>query len=297
MHHPNKSAPLHCQLKLFLLLLAATCALATAQSPVPPIQQTAPPTGWKIFPTPAEDSDAIRCANFSLPEQVSLSDAGTLQITQLPRRAKETPPPELPPGANSMPGMTAGLKGRESILKVQNGWLLGFDQGEFGGGLSFMDANGKVTLLSQENVHGFVETSQGVMIFVGLAHLTLDSGSVEIARYPITADTKVHFLAPLDGAPQAFTKTSPDEALVATTHGISRITSSGAYATLTHSKFAYLYPNSIVSAPDGTIYAGMRLFVVRLAPTSKPGEYTEQWLVPEGCQQFHRDGFTCACSK
>ena len=107
----------------------------------------------------------------------------------------------------------------------------------------------------------------------------------------------MHSLAPLDGAPEAFTRISPDEVLVVTTHGISRIASSGAHQTLTHSKFAFLYPNSIVATPEGTIYVGMRLFVVRLVPTSKPGEYAEQWLVPEDCEQFHREGFTCACSK
>ena len=69
------------------------------------------------------------------------------------------------------------------------------------------------------------------------------------------------------------------------------------HQTLTHTKFAILYPNSIVVTPEGTIYAGMRLFVVRLLPTSKPDEYTEQWLVPEDCEQFRREGFTCACSK
>jgi len=117
------------------------------------------------------------------------------------------------------------------------------------------------------------------MIFVGLAHMMLDSGQVLIARDPISADTKLHRLAPLDGAPNAFAKTSPDEALVVTTNGISRITSSGAYQTLTHSTFGHLYPNSI------------------LVPTSKPGEYTEQWLVPDGCEQFHQEGHNCTCSK
>jgi len=84
--------------------------------------------------------------------------------------------------------------------------------------------------------------------------------------------------------------------LVVTTHGISRITSSGEHQTLTHSIFATLYPNSIVVTPDATIYVGMRLFVVRLVPTSKPGEYTEQWLVPEDCKQLRMEGYTCSCS-
>jgi len=276
-----------------IMLLAATVATCFGQGGIRKPDLNALPSGWKVFPTPAEDSDVMHCANVSQQVQVSLSDAGIVEIVQLPRRAKAIPPPELPPGTTLQPGMA----GYESLLKTQNGWLMGFDRGEFGGGLWFVDANGIATQLSKENVHGFVETPPGVMIFVGLAHMMLDSGQVLIARDPISADTKLHRLAPLDGAPNAFAKTSPDEALVVTTNGISRITSSGAYQTLTHSTFGHLYPNSILATPEGTIYAGMRLFVVRLVPTSKPGEYTEQWLVPDGCEQFHQEGHNCTCSK
>jgi hypothetical protein len=234
----------------------------------------------------------MHCANFARQQQVSLSDAGTLQIVQLPQRASPIPPPELPAGAKRQHGMF----GYESILKVQNGWMLGFDGGEFGGGLWFVDANGTATQLYQENVRGFVETSRGVMVFVGVAHMTIDRGEVLIARNPVTADTKLEMLAPLDSAPETFTQISPDAALLVTTHGISRITSSGDHQSLTHSKFAILYPNSIVVTPDATIYVGMRLFVIRLVPTSKSDEYTEQWLVPEDCEQFHMEGYTCSCS-
>jgi hypothetical protein len=297
MYQSRKSAPLHWHLKLFLLCISAAAVFATAQSPANPpdhsIQQGALPAGWKVFPAPAEDSTVMHCANFSQQEQVSLSDAGTLQIVQLPRRASPIPPHELPAGAK----LQKGMFGFESILKTSTGWLLGFDGGEWGDGLWFVDANGKTSQLYGANVQGFVETSRGVMILAGVAHMMIDEGRALIARYPVTAETTLATLATLDGSPQTYTKLSPDAALVATTHGISRITSAGDSQPLTHSKFALLYPNSIVATPEGTIYVGMRLFVVRLVPTSRPGEYTEQWLVPEGCERFHSEGFTCSCSK
>jgi hypothetical protein len=56
-----------------------------------------------------------------------------------------------------------------------------------------------------------------------------------------------------------------------------------------------LYPNSIVSTADGTIYAGMRFFVARLVPHS--GKYAEGWLVPSGCAKFHIHDFDCICTK
>jgi len=174
-------------LVLLVFLAAATACSGQGGATVP--APNAIPAGWKVFPTPTENSETMLCANYAQPEQVSLSDAGALQIVQLPRRAKPIPPPELLPGENTMPGMAAGISGLRSVLRVENGWLSGFDQGEWGGHLSFVDANGKATELYQENVRGFIETSRGVMVFVGLAHLTLDAGEVLIAEYPITAET------------------------------------------------------------------------------------------------------------
>jgi hypothetical protein len=279
-------------LLIVIVVLAATATACFGQGGVVTPSTNSLPAGWKVFPTPVDNSDVMHCANFARQQQVSLSDAGTLQIVQLPQRASPIPPPELPAGAKRQQGMF----GYESILKTSTGWLLGFDGGEWGGGLWFVDANGTATQLYQENVHGFVETSRGVMVFLGVAHMTIDEGRVLIARNPVTADTKLEMLAPLDGAPETFTKISPDAALVVTTHGISRIASSGEHQTLTHSIFAILYPNSIVVTPDASIYVGMRLFVVRLAPASKPGDYTEQWLVPEDCEQLRLERYTCSCS-
>ncbi len=280
-------------LLILLVVLSAAATACFGQGNAITPGPNALPAGWKVFPTPAEGSDVMHCANFAQQQQVSLSDAGVLQIVQLPRRASPIPPPELPAGAK----LQKGMFGYESILKTSTGWLLGFDGGEWGGGLWFVDANGQVSQLYRENVHGFVETSRGVMVFIGVAHMTIDEGIVLIARYPVTADTKLETLAPLDGAPETLLKLSPDAALVVTTHGISRITSSGEHQPLSHSKFAILYPNSIVSTQEGAIYVGMRLFVVRLVPASKPGEYAEQWLVPEDCEQFRMEEYTCSCSK
>jgi hypothetical protein len=249
------------------------------------------PAGWTIYQTPTDGNDSLRCANYSQKEwRVSVSGTGKTQITpsQPQRKSSE---PDLPPGVK----LQRGMVGLHSSLRVSNGWLLGFDGGEFGGGLWLAASDGKAQRLSEENVHGFIETSRGVLIFVGLDHLGTDSGKVLIAPYAVTSKSDLRTLVDLDGAPGAFTKLSADTALVVTTHGISQITSAGVSKKLLSRNFGMLYPNSIVSLPDGTIYAGMRLFVVRLVLRS--GDYTEEWLVPQGCEKFHVQGFDCACSK
>ncbi len=221
---------------------------------------------------------------------MSLSDDGKANITPLPQPHRKPSGPELPPGVK----LQRGMVGKLVTLKLQNGWLLGFDGGEFGGGLWLAAFDGNTQQLSEENVHGFIEASQGVLIFVGLAHMVIDSGKVLIVPYAIASKTDLRTLVNLDGAPGAFTKLSADTALVVTTHGISRINSSGVTERLLSRNFGMLYPNSIISTADGTIYAGMRQFVVRVVLHS--GKYVEEWLAPNGCAKFHIHDYDCICT-
>jgi hypothetical protein len=276
--------------RVLLLSTFATACFGSSAAQLP--ASNSPPSGWTIYQIPTDGSDALRCANYSKKEwRVSLLDTGQANIALLSEPHTKSSGLELPPGVK----LQRGMLGHRSNLRVKNGWLLGFDGGEFGGGLWLATLDGKTHLLSEENVHGFVETTQGVLVFVGLDHMDTDSGKVMIVPYAITSKTDLKTLVNLDGAPQAFTKLSADTALVVTTHGISRITATGASERLLSRSFGMLYPNSIVSAPDGTIYAGMRLFVVRLMLRS--GGFTEQWLVPEHCEKFHVQGFDCVCTK
>jgi hypothetical protein len=191
---------------------------------------------------PESNSSVMQCANYSgLEWRVSLSEAGIAQIVPRPK-PYGAGSSKLPAGVKRQNGMI----GAESTLKLKNGWLLGFDAGEFGGGLWFADVDGKNQELYNENVRGFVETQQGVLVFVGLAHMGLDSGKVLIVPYKITAQTDLRTLGELDGAPEAVSKQSDDTALVITTQGISQIASSGVSKTLLHRRFSGLYPNSIV---------------------------------------------------
>jgi hypothetical protein len=80
-----------------------------------------------------------------------------------------------------------------------------------------------------------------------------------------------------------------------TTHGMSRITKSGDVQSLANlpnwTKFQYA--NSMVIASDGSIFIGMRMFVVKLRPDE--GQYKEEWLLPAACREFCLDGTNCIC--
>jgi len=99
----------------------------------------------------------------------------------------------------------------------------------------------------------------------------------------------------LDGAPEAFTKVSDDTILVVTTRGVSRISSSGGSELLLRRDLGVLYPNSVATTPDGVIYIGAALFVIRLSPHAR--EYLEQWMLPDSCTHFEIQGLDCVCEK
>jgi len=261
------------------------------------VQAQSLPSGWTPYPTPKSGSETLRCANYSIRREwrVSVSN-GTLEIAVIPferggAQSQVFNKQELPAGIQRVKGMV----GLQSTLKLQNGWLLGFDGGEFGGGLWFASDDGTTQILNRENVHGFVTTPQGVLVLAGLAHLTLDSGKVFIAPYVVKSSSDVKLLVDLDGAPQAFTKVSDDVMLVVTTRGVSRIRSSGGSELLLRRDLGLLYPNSVAATPDGVIYVGARLFVVRLSPHD--GDYIEQWMLPDSCTHFEIQGLDCVCEK
>jgi hypothetical protein len=251
------------------------------------------PAGWVVYPAREPNSEAMQCANYSRLEwRVAPSETRAPQITLRPQPyGSKSSKLELPYGVKAQRGML----GVESSLKIQNGSLLGFDGGEFGGGLWFAGLNGETQQLSAENVHGFMETPQGVLVFVGLAHLGLDSGRVLIVPYAVKSPTDLRTFAELDGSPEAFTKLASDSALVVTNRGISRISPTGLPEPLITTRFGGLYPNSVASTANGDIYVGMRLFVVRVVNES--GKYNQEWLVPESCKHFKVRGLDCICGK
>ena len=275
-----------------ILLWGTVAATCSGNSDAQTTVFEAIPDGWITHQTPIDGSDALRCANYSRKEwQVALSNVGTVLNEQNPVTVGKARATQLPSGVKSQPGMV----GDHVTLKLKNGWLLGFDAGEFGGGLWFATFDGQAQRLSSENIHGFVETSRSVLIFVGLDHMGFDSGKVLTVPFALKTEADLKTPVDLDGAPGAFTKVSADSVLVVTTHGVSRISSDGSVEKVLSRKFGMLYPNSIVSTKDGAIYTGMRLFVVRLVPTS--GQYKQEWLVPKGCAHFQIHDYYCICTK
>ena len=63
-------------------------------------------------------------------------------------------------------------------LPLSGGTLLGFDAGEWGGRLIFLDQQGQTTLINEDNVSGLAKVGAHVLVFSGLAHMSMNTGSI-----------------------------------------------------------------------------------------------------------------------
>jgi hypothetical protein len=82
--------------------------------------------------------------------------------------------------------VTVTVKGKSDPLqnepprgvKVEGGWLVAVDHGEWGGSITFVDAEGNPRALEDANTEAIYKTEQGIFAITGLAHLSGNHGFV-----------------------------------------------------------------------------------------------------------------------
>jgi hypothetical protein len=162
-------------------------------------------------------------------------------------------------------------------LAVEGGFLVGYNSGEWGGGVLWYDSNGTLRqTITRENAVRFVETRYGLMAFTGLAHLTQDAGHVLHLVY--TGRSWRSRALDLPGSPRAIRLDSDGSVLVVTARHLVRVLEGSRVARLHTGRWGGLSPTSIEEDVDGALYIGMRSVVARLRPTLRG--YTEEWLAP-----------------
>jgi hypothetical protein len=222
---------------------------------------------------------------------VSLDGEG-LQIRLDKKRDHQDPLPAQIQSKN----VAVGSKADRHVIRVNDGWLVGMDVGEFGGGLWWFSADGQRNKkLLDENVVGFANSSKGVLVLVGLAHMTLDDGKILRITDGVAGNRKLEQLVDLGSAPATFAIESPDALIVLTTTGLVRVRTSGQKENLLRTEYESLYPTSMTLSSSGLIYVGMRQFVTRLTPTGNT--YQEEWFVPADCTKFSIRDFDCVCAR
>jgi hypothetical protein len=145
--------------------------------------------------------------------------------------------------------------------------------------------------LSNENVHGFVNTSIGTLAIVGLGHLGTESGQILKITDDKAGKRKTEIFADVKSAPAAFVAESPDSIIILTTFGLVRVKTSGSVEDLLRTNYRDLYPTSMTLSASGVLNVGMRHFVTRLTPTGN--SYEEEWFAPADCTAFTTPDCVC----
>jgi hypothetical protein len=279
-------------------ILVVLCAIIVSAQGVGQLsaqQSTDVPQGWYVYSDEelksASASDR-RCFNYSRREWRVTVEQGEAQLTETRKVQLETP--DLPPRLVYQQGMTK----LRSATRLNGEWLLAYDGGELGGGLWLTNEDGsEAKRIFNSDVQAVVALEKGVLILSGLDHLGDDVGGALVYSSPRSMNMTLQETIKLDGAPSAFAQEIDGSVVFVTTHSLCRFTKTGELKILhTFPRWiAQQYPNSMAITADGSIYVGMRMFVLKL--TDRGGEYSEEWLLPNDCRKFYLDmtKVGCAC--
>lgn len=169
--------------------------------------------------------------------------------------------------------------GKQVNLKIKDGWLIGFDGGEWGGTLFWFNEDGtEYKRVAGGNIKNLFEIDGKIYFTSGLAHLGLSYGNIsqiEKVGDEWIVDKKVE----LPHAPSTATLTKDNEFLIVTSEGLIKVNENFEIETLVEKGFwrIYLYSNSMITK-DQYFYIGMRggILKVQLDDISN-----QEWLTEE----------------
>lgn len=168
-----------------------------------------------------------------------------------------------------------------ATLKVADGWLVGFNDGEWGGALYWFNPDGTAKYkISHGNIVGFVQTSNGIFAISGLAHLGLSEGNIlSISQSSNRAPWETTTRWRLPQAPRAIVQHPDGNWLIVLSDSFVSATLDGKIKTLIkEARWWNFSPNSMVLSDDArTAYIGMRQFVAKV--TLKNGRVS--FFVPD----------------
>lgn len=192
------------------------------------------------------------------------------------------PKPSFVPKASQwIPGAQRSYKfvGGQAYLPTDDGWLVAFNQGEFGAALYWYGKEGKTSYkVSDHQVEAFVSNTKGIFAVEGLAHLVTNRGSIiRISRAHKASSWRAETFAELSSAPRAAASTKDGTLYVVLSDGILTVTPKGDMTPLIHGDL-WLggAANSALLSPDeSTLYVGMTQFVLEVNLRSRQHRYLQ----------------------
>lgn len=272
------------------LVLWVVFAACNATAPTTPIANTGGqqisvvPDGWVAI---EPDEERLRCANYAN-DEYAVTVRGGLTFAEKKQHEPDTGP------ALSFTPKTSGVRGRRHVLAVADGFLVGFDAGEWGGSLWWYSKDGAQSVkLADENVHGLVAMGPDLVGSIeGLSHMGTSEGSVRWIEHG--AAWKSGALTVLDAGPSTYVAAS-DAIYVLTTKSLVRMGKDRKAVVIQPVKTASMYPDSMAIDAAGELWIGMRQFVVRMTPAG--AMYKTTWLVRDSCVRAAVRDLRCVCAR
>lgn len=230
-------------------------------------------SAWHQATAPKEGSAELHQANYSRQEWGVTLAQGQPCAFLLNRGERHADLPFRLP-------INADYRGRQFAVRVADGWLVGFNAGEWGGHLWWFSPDGRRQYkVSDDQITVFVQTPMGLLAPEGLAHLSLSRD--KIVRLTRTAQGRWQSadFAALGDAPYAAAVDTDGSLMVITSRKLVRVLPTGEVKVLLQNGVWWgLYPSSMVRHSAGDFYVGMRFYVVHVR-TGPTGTRLD-WLLP-----------------
>src|SRR5262249_8549827 len=140
---------------------------------------------------------------------VLLVDGRVCAVPHDPQAPPPGPHPQFSTDTDEMKGATA-------YCAVDDGWLVGYDHGEFGGALFWFSTDGaQHEKISDHQIVDFLPGKDGVLAIEGVAHMSISAGSLlRIARPAPGWHWVAATLTTLPAAPRAVVRRADGTLLV-----------------------------------------------------------------------------------
>jgi hypothetical protein len=227
---------------------------------------------WKAYDIP--DKALLTDYNYSLDDWLVYAKDDSVYITDNRKGLAEVLLPfKVTLSFNDQPFQG----GKKSVLKVSNGYLVGFYRGEWGGDLFWFSDDGKDCYkISDHRIVQFLIRGNKIYAIEGLAHISSSEGSIiEIKNVGGTWKASEYLTLPL--APEAAAVDQQENFIVITSGSLLKVNKEARIMTLVEQGFwqYYLYPSSMV-IKDDVVYIGMRKGALKYDLTTG----IQRWLLP-----------------
>jgi hypothetical protein len=228
---------------------------------------------WKKYELPSEDA-ILQFNNSATSWLLSLDPSG--QVIAQNKIAKFPSVDSLPFKIYFDTSKAFSWRGFRTVKKVDNGYLVGFNKGEFGGSLHWFSESGDSTYqISRGNVDYIFEYKKKIYMVSGLFHMGKDRGGINEMKFgdgKWKADQGIELPSKSD-----IIMAYKDRILIITTKTILFFDGTSNFDFVKNDGFwDVLYPQSALVLND-ELFVGMRGGVYKINLITKK----EEWLMPK----------------